>query len=399
MSRFRSRRLCRYLSWMKISLYIHIPFCLRKCLYCDFNSGPSDSKVRSSYVENLLREIVIKSAEYLDREVISIFFGGGTPSVLEAEDISRIMETVRESFFLSDDCEVSMEVNPATDRNRQYFEALRSSGVNRLSIGLQSADDAELKKLGRLHNRATFEDTYMEAVRAGFENINIDLMSGIPGQTTDSLIRTLEYVTSLSPAPSHVSAYSLIIEEGTPFGQIYAKESPKLAELPSEEEEREMYYKTEEFLAKHGYVHYEISNYAKEGYECRHNTVYWQRGDYLGLGLESSSKIGNRRWKNAHTLEEYMQPGGFAERFQEEELSACDEMEETVFLGLRMMKGISITEFENTFRTSFPEHFREVADKYIKLGLIEESDDTDRLMLTKEGISVSNVIFTDFLFT
>lgn len=399
MSRFRNRRLCRYLSWMKISLYIHIPFCLRKCYYCDFNSGPSDSKVRSSYVENLLREIAIKSADYLDREVVSIFIGGGTPSVLEASDIAMILDTVREYFELTEGCEITMEVNPATDRDCDYFKILRSSGVSRLSIGLQSAEEIELKKLGRLHNRAAFEYTYFEAIKAGFDNINVDLMSGIPGQSTESWRRTLGYVLSLSPAPTHISAYSLIIEEGTPFGQIYTEGSPQMSELPSEEDERTMYNDTEVFLSSKGYRRYEISNYARTGYECVHNTVYWERGDYLGLGIESSSKIGNKRWKNVGTVEEYMAPGGITKRVEVEELSAQDEMEETMFLGMRMMKGISISEFERKFGRPFPEHFRAVADKYIGLGLLEEAADGDRLRLTEEGISVSNVIFTDFLFT
>ena len=281
-----------------LSLYLHIPFCVRKCLYCDFLSGPQSADVQEQYVEALCREIQETSPEYREYQVVSVFIGGGTPSVLLPEQTIRIMETLKSCFTLTDTCEISMEMNPGTV-TPEKMNAYRTCGINRISIGLQSANDGELKALGRIHTCADFLKAYEMAVEAGFTNINVDLMSAIPEQTLKSYQETLQKVLALQPQPVHISAYSLIVEEGTPF---YEQE----LSLPDEETERRMYEITDDILRKAGYHRYEISNYAKAGKECVHNKVYWQRGNYLGLGIGSASLIQNVRFHNVTDISSYV---------------------------------------------------------------------------------------------
>ena len=281
-----------------LSLYLHIPFCVRKCLYCDFLSGPQSADVQEQYVEALCREIQETSPEYREYQVVSVFIGGGTPSVLLPEQTIRIMETLKSCFTLTDTCEISMEMNPGTV-TPEKMNAYRACGINRISIGLQSANDGELKALGRIHTCADFLKAYEMAVEAGFTNINVDLMSAIPEQTLKSYQETLQKVLALQPQPVHISAYSLIVEEGTPF---YEQE----LNLPDEETERRMYEITDDILRKAGYHRYEISNYAKAGKECVHNKVYWQRGNYLGLGIGSASLIQNVRFHNVTDISSYV---------------------------------------------------------------------------------------------
>ena len=281
-----------------LSLYLHIPFCVRKCLYCDFLSGPQSADVQEQYVEALCREIQETSPEYREYQVVSVFIGGGTPSVLLPEQTIRIMETLKSCFTLTDICEISMEMNPGTVIPEK-MNAYRACGINRISIGLQSANDEELKALGRIHTCADFQKAYEMAVEAGFTNINVDLMSAIPEQTLKSYQETLQTVLALQPQPVHISAYSLIVEEGTPF---YEQE----LNLPDEDTERRMYEITDDILRKAGYHRYEISNYAKAGKECVHNKVYWQRGNYLGLGIGSASLIQNVRFHNVTDISSYV---------------------------------------------------------------------------------------------
>lgn len=281
-----------------LSLYLHIPFCVRKCLYCDFLSGPQSADMQEQYVEALCREIQETSPEYREYQVVSVFIGGGTPSVLLPEQTIRIMETLKSCFTLTDTCEISMEMNPGTV-TPEKMNAYRACGINRISIGLQSANDGELKALGRIHTCADFLKAYEMAVEAGFTNINVDLMSAIPEQTLKSYQETLQKVLALQPQPVHISAYSLIVEEGTPF---YEQE----LNLPDEETERRMYEITDDILRKAGYHRYEISNYAKAGKECVHNKVYWKRGNYLGLGIGSASLIQNVRFHNMTDLSSYV---------------------------------------------------------------------------------------------
>lgn len=294
----------------ELELYFHIPFCERKCAYCDFLSAPADPPVRISYIKKLQEEIAYYGAQFKEYQVSSIFFGGGTPTILEGYQLAAILETVKKYFHLVADAEITVECNPGT-LTAGKAEKLVQAGFNRLSMGLQSADDRELQLLGRIHNFAQFLESYDLARKAGFENINVDLMSALPGQTLKSWQNTLQKVTALRP--EHISAYSLIIEEGTPFYERFAEDEqireegghPRL--LPEEDVERQMYELTEAFLHTKGYERYEISNYAKPGYECRHNCGYWIRKDYLGLGLGASSLVEHQRFQNTSNLKEYLE--------------------------------------------------------------------------------------------
>lgn len=365
---------------MKASLgiYLHIPFCVKKCNYCDFLSAPATEAVREQYVERLLEEISGYEELLKDRRITTVFWGGGTPSILPGEEILRIMEKLKSSSEFLETAEITIEANPGTVTKEKLL-LWKAAGINRLSFGLQSAENAELRKLGRVHTWEEFEENYHLARACGFSNINVDLMSALPGQTVESWKKTLERVTSLEP--EHISAYSLIIEEGTPFYEAYA-EHPEC--LPTEEEEREMYYETKRFLAGWGYERYEISNYAKPGFECRHNLSYWERKDYLGLGLGAASLLGNIRKTAQPELTEYLK-GNFDG--EQELLSDTAAMEEYFFLGLRKTKGIDWTPYR--------EQYEDVVKQLIKKGLLETED--TYLRLTELGIDVSNQVLAEFL--
>ena len=365
-----------------LEIYIHIPFCISKCKYCDFKSAPSCPKERSDYVESLCEKI--RSYEEFAKayRVVSIFVGGGTPSVLESKQMEEIFCAIKETFKLSDDTEITVEMNPGTVTSEK-LRVYRECGVNRLSIGLQSVNNHELKALGRIHTYEEFLKTYQMAREAGFENINIDLISAIPHQTVESWRETLKKVVELEP--EHISAYSLIIEEGTPFYERYG-EGEHDDELPSEEDERQMYHDTREILASYGYERYEISNYAKPGYECRHNIGYWERCEYLGIGVGAASLIGNERWSFDDSLN--VEP-------EVEVLSTENEMEEFMFLGLRKIQGVSKKKFEETFGVPIKEVYGEVISTMKDKGLLEEVDEYIRL--TEDGIDVSNYVMSEFL--
>jgi oxygen-independent coproporphyrinogen-3 oxidase len=361
-----------------LGIYIHIPFCVRKCKYCDFLSGPANEDTQKKYAEMLLEEIKQYKDLLKKRETETIFFGGGTPSILSGEEIAKILEKLREFGNISKTAEISIEANPGTVTEDKLLH-WKKAGVNRISFGLQSANNEELKKLGRIHTWEAFEENYKLARNCGFENINVDLMSALPGQTVDTWKKTMEKVIGLNP--EHISAYSLIIEEGTPFYDAYA-DHPEL--LPSEEDEREMYYETKRFLASKGYERYEISNYAKKGYECKHNLSYWERVDYLGLGLGAASLLGNVRKSNQTELSEYIK-GNFAG--EEEILDETAAMEEYFFLGLRKMQGVDWTPYK--------EQYAAVVEKLTAEGLLEQEGETVRL--TEVGIDVSNYVLSEFL--
>lgn len=407
----------------ELELYLHIPFCERKCAYCDFLSAPADLPVRISYIKKLQEEIVYCGAQYGEYQVSSIFFGGGTPTILEGYQLAAILETVKEHFNITTDAEITVECNPGT-LTAGKAEKLVQAGFNRLSMGLQSADDRELQLLGRIHNFAQFLESYDLARKAGFRNINVDLMSALPGQTLKSWQDTLQKVTALRP--EHISAYSLIIEEGTPFYERFAEDErireegghPRL--LPEEDVERQMYELTETFLHTKGYERYEISNYAKPGYECRHNCGYWTRKDYLGLGLGASSLVEHQRFQNTSDLKTYLeqeylpQCEGQHERIAEtiqlqeetgltqtghhihiETLDKKSEMEEFMFLGLRLMAGISRQQFEKKFQVTLNSVYGEVLRKLKGEQLIEEV--AGYVRLTEHGIDVSNYVLAEFL--
>ena len=406
-----------------MELYIHIPFCIRKCAYCDFLSGPAEIRTQDRYMEALLKEVSLAGQMHGSdgEQVDTIFIGGGTPSAVNAAWIVALMDRIREVFSVAENAEITMEANPGTltaDKLAQY----RQAGINRLSIGLQSTDDGELARLGRIHTYKEFLENYRLAREAGFTNINIDLMSALPGQTEDSYEQTLRRIVALEP--EHISAYSLIIEEGTPFGDRYGEEDRDTKgedaqesscwRLPSEEEDRRMYHLTKSILAEAGYQRYEISNYAHSGRECRHNVGYWTRVPYLGLGLGAASYYGGQRFTNTREMEEYLQIlewGGedpWKELHREiQRLTAQDAMEEFMFLGLRLTGGVSAMMFRQQFDHTIEEVYGPVLEKMCNQGLLEciEQPKQDGSApeevfwrLTDPGLDVSNYVLAEFLF-
>ena len=388
----------------ELELYVHIPFCVRKCTYCDFLSAPAGEQEKASYVEALIREIKSKRQTYAQYRVSTVFLGGGTPSVLSGECTARIFHALRENFDIDRSAEVTMEVNPGTV-TEEKAAVWKQCGVNRLSIGLQSADDRELAMLGRIHTYRDFLDTWHIVRLAGFENINIDLISAIPGQTAGGWERTLRTAAGLGP--EHISAYSLIIEEGTPFYARYGENRGIISEetglwprLPDEDTEREIYKMTARILAEYGYHRYEISNYAKKGYECRHNLGYWDRKEYLGLGLGSASLIRERRFHNTAVMETYLTTAG-----KLPEVPACedleiltteDQMEEFMFLGLRKTEGICCDRFQEKFGRPIEEVYGQQILELERKGLLKREN--RKIRLTERGVDVSNTVFTEFMF-
>lgn len=448
----------------ELGIYIHIPFCVHKCIYCDFLSSPADVHTRKQYVRALINEIyftregkcankLIKNVlqgdntSYEDMEepavngltsdyalydtvcmadyektimqedisgcvddiksenghiVTSIFIGGGTPSAIDAEDISDILDAVRKNYNVSDKAEITIECNPGT-MDKKKAVIYRKAGINRISFGLQSTDNNELRMLGRIHTYEQFMESYKIAREAGFDNINIDLMSALPGQTMESFKAVLEKALSLGA--EHISVYSLIVEEGTRLSDNIDSFPP----IPSDDEDRQMYYMTKEMLSSYGYEQYEISNYAQKGYECKHNLKYWERCDYLGFGIGAASLYGGRRYTNISDIGRYMDV--LAEitnaldksyvnellqiRTDMEELSKEDEMSEYMFLGLRKTKGIDITDFKEEFGTDIKDIFGEAIEDNIARGLLIH--DGNCLYLSKRGIDISNTVMSDFI--
>ena len=379
-----------------MELYLHIPFCVKKCAYCDFLSAPATDDTIQDYVGALKKEIIQKAACVPKRSVRSIFFGGGTPSLLSAKQIMELMETVKRSFFIEADAEITMECNPGTVTEGKLF-AMKVAGINRLSIGLQSAQDRELQTLGRIHRNADFLSCYEMARKAGFQNINVDLIYGFPGQTAESFSKTLQEVCGI--LPEHISVYRLIIEEGTPFYDWYHKdlerrdagELPKI--LPTEEEEEKMEQALRRILPRHGYQQYEISNYARQGKVCRHNIGYWTGVEYLGLGLGASSMMNACRFQNTSDLSEYIK-----EDFEpREKIQLTKEMqiEEFMFLGLRMLCGVRKHEFYKRFGRDLMQVYGGQIRKLTALGLLTET--TEDVRLTARGVQYGNQVFAAFL--
>ena len=379
----------------ELELYVHIPFCVRKCAYCDFLSAPADDVTIENYVSALIVEIRAHGINGR-KKVSTIFIGGGTPSVLSTEQIRRIFDAIFENFEVSNDAEITIEANPGTLTEKK-LQTYLDCKINRISFGLQSTSNEELKLLGRIHSFEEFVKNYNLARKCGFQNINVDLISAIPGQTVESWKKTLCDVLELQP--EHLSAYSLIIEEGTPFAKLYGEGCEKESMLPDEEAERQMYHITDSILQKAGYHRYEISNYAKAGYECRHNLGYWERVPYLGIGLGAASlTTDNVRYHNVTNLKTYIEHSADLKFIQTdvEELSVKETMEEVIFLGMRKMEGVSILEFETIFGKNLRECYGDNLDKMISQRLIEEKQ--GYLRLTKAGIDVSNQVFAEILF-
>lgn len=391
----------------ELELYIHIPFCVKKCDYCDFLSFPADNRTQRRYVDAVQKEIIYYGALYPDRKITTIFIGGGTPSWLDEEEIVRILHTVREAFAVEHDAEITIECNPGTATAHKLVR-YREAGINRISIGLQSAHNEELALLGRIHTWEQFLKTYDLARKAGFSNINVDLMSALPGQTLETFSDTLKKVLALKP--EHLSAYSLMIEEGTPFYERY-REDEKHREageptelLPDEEQEYAVTKLTQRVLMEAGYHWYEVSNFAKPGYECRHNIGYWKRADYLGIGIGAASLIDNVRYANVRDLEEYCKE---CESLWEElniRKTLCsstepvtreEQMEEFMFLGLRMTEGVSRAEFEQHFGIRIEAVYGDVLRQLQKEGLLVKQE--GRICLTERGMDVNNYVVEQFM--
>ena len=376
-----------------ISLYLHIPFCVKKCHYCDFLSFPGCSLSRQAeYVDAMIQEIHAYREAAEDYEVKTIFLGGGTPSLLEKELVERLFHELYSVWRAAPETEITIEAYPGT-LSREKLIGYHMIGINRLSLGLQSTIAQELATIGRIHNYEQFLANYYLAREAGFDNINIDIMSALPGQTLISYGKTLERILKLQP--EHISSYSLILEEGTDFWENAEIERA----LPSEQTERIMYHYTKKCLQNAGYERYEISNYAKPGYACIHNQVYWTGGEYLGLGLGAASYWKGARFSNTPDMEEYMENCSRARitENRKEIVTATQKsrMEEYMFLGLRMIRGISIREFERRFGIPMDRIYGTVIRSYIGQGLLKIEQ--DRLMLTERGIDVSNSVMADFL--
>ena len=347
-------------------------------------------------MDALIRETKERAEACREYLVTSVFIGGGTPSLAETIQLEELLTTVRERYMLAADAELTIEVNPGT-ADGEMLDRLRKAGLNRLSIGLQSADDRELKDLGRIHTWKQFLVCYRNARQAGFDNINVDVMSALPGQSLVDYCRTLDAVLSLDPAPEHISAYSLILEEGTPLFEMV--EAGRVL-MPDEDTDRAMYHETKRILAQAGYVRYEISNYAREGFACRHNCGYWRRRNYLGLGLGAASLIDNMRFKNGCNIKRYLaDPTGCREDM--EILSREEQMEEFMFLGLRLTEGVDPAEFMRCFGCSLEKIYGRVIEKNIREGLLYQyhckKDGGERLALTDLGLNVSNYVMGQFL--
>lgn len=397
-----------------LELYIHIPFCVKKCQYCDFLSFPADEEMQNAYVEALLSEIAYYGPKCRDYCVSTVYIGGGTPSWLRETQTERIMEALRRSFSVVRDAEVTIECNPGTVTDRM-FSVYRRAGINRISIGLQSANDTELRMLGRIHTFEQFLKTYDLARRNGFANINIDIMNSLPGQTAESFCGTLQQVLRLKP--EHVSAYSLIIEKGTPFYEKYKFDATRQqagllpVELPTEDEVYRMTKLTEQALARAGYVHYEVSNFAKPGFACMHNVGYWRRENYLGLGLGAASLMENIRYTNIREIYPYMEQTKYIReglwQNENEELPATNlhasaerigrkaQIEEFMFLGLRMTEGVTRDDFEQAFGVSIESVYAATLAKLQSEGLLMKR--AGHVFLTEAGQDVSNYALAQFL--
>lgn len=371
----------------EMSLYIHIPFCKQKCLYCDFPSYAGKESLINEYIRALNEEILRKCSKY---KIASIFVGGGTPSYLNEINLESLLKTINLLDF-KDEFEFTIECNPGT-LNEEKLALMKNYNVNRISMGLQTTNDNILKEIGRIHSFEEFKKNYNQARKAGFKNINVDLMFGLPNQSMKDWKVSLEDVMSLEP--DHISAYSLIIEEGTCFYNLYNNDK---LNIPNEEEERSMYLFTKGFLKDYGYNQYEISNYAKVNKECFHNKVYWKCNEYLGLGVSASSFVDEKRFKNIDDIKIYIEKINNNEDVTEEihVNNINDDMEEFMFMGLRMIEGINLKIFKKRFGKDVFDIYDEVIKNNIKKGLLVV--DSEKLYLSEKGIELSNYVMSDFI--
>lgn len=377
---------------MALSLYFHVPYCEQKCLYCDFNSYAVTNGINKNFFDALKKEIFIKSEELGHRPIASIFFGGGTPTICPVEKILEILNYCFERFSIESDCEISIEANPNTV-SYEYLKALKRNGFNRLSLGCQAFNNNILKKIGRLHNCRDIYRSIFAAQKAGFENISLDLMFGLPEQTCDIWEETLQNAIQLNP--HHLSVYNLTIEKNTPFYNLHRKGE---LSLPPEDLQLKMYKTAIKNLSRNDYIHYEISNFALSGYECRHNKVYWNNMEYLGFGPGAASYLNGIRAMNIYSPDEYvltLLSKNEIPVFEKEVLDSGKSMSETLVLGLRLLDGINIKRFEERFGKSLSLEFGEKIKKLQEEQLLEY--DTNRLKLTDKGIFFSNEVFVELL--
>ena len=378
-------------------MYLHIPFCARKCNYCDFLSFSADAGVQQQYIDQLKRELLFAAASCSGKSISSVFIGGGTPSVISESSIAELLSVIRDAYELAPDAEISIECNPGSTM-RHKFASYRRAGINRLSLGLQSADNAELKMLGRIHSFEEFLKSYQGARMEGFDNINIDLINCIPLQRAESWKKTLNAVTMLRP--EHISVYNLILEEGTPF---YKMHEQGFLKLPDEEEQALIDDFTLEFLGQKGYEHYEISNWARPGRECRHNCGYWNGTPYLGFGLGAASCFANTRWSNVREMERYLSlrfdddafdPDAELRR-EKHALSRRESAEEFMYLGLRMARGVDPADFYGRFGLRLEQVYGQQLAKAVEEGLMEKEE--GRYHLSRRGMFLSNRVLAEFL--
>lgn len=371
-----------------LGLYLHIPFCRSKCFYCDFCSFPHPKEETvAQYVHRLCEDLTAQASRCREHAVDTVYLGGGTPSILPAEALIRVLETVKEQYRVTTDAEITLECNPAT-ADAADFKALRKAGFNRVSLGLQSAHDAELKQLGRRHSFADFCNTVTDLRRAGFDNLSADVMFGLPGQSADSYLQTLERLIALSP--EHISAYGLTVEEGTPFGVLQSRGQ---LTLPDEEETERMYFEGIQLLAANGYAQYEISNFSKKGYESRHNLKYWSSEEYLGFGPAAYSDFAGDRFGNSRDMRTYLDGGDIlAERERPDERERENEY---VMLRMRLCDGVSAADFRARFGKDLETYFGEGLSRYLDGGFVQRRG--DGYAFTPKGMYVSNTILSDVL--
>ena len=376
---------------MKIGLYIHIPFCQKKCLYCDFPSHDNLAHLYQPYVAALCREISGMGGVLSGDIVDTIFIGGGTPTVLSADSLRRIVQQVHDNFDLDKNVEISIEANPGTI-DQEKLLTLRAAGVNRISFGVQTFHDPLLVRIGRIHSAAQGIESIKMAKRAGFNNINVDLMYGLPGQTTEQLRASILQAIALDV--THISAYGLKVEEGTPFARM---EQQGTLQLPDEEIDEGMYDLTTHLLPQQGFMRYEISNFAKAGYECRHNLKYWQYQPYLGVGAAAHSFLRSQRLANMTDVATYIRAveEGRSQATVRETPENSIAMAEYVFLALRTVAGLSVENFNHYFNADFSTYYAETIEMLVGKSLIESTGKA--IFLTELGMKYGNVVFRAFL--
>ena len=377
----------------EFGIYVHIPFCKSKCYYCDFISFSSKENIWKKYIDALKKEIIYNSKKLKEKEVTTIYIGGGTPSIIDSKDIVQLLQIIKENYKVKGNCEITIEINPGT-ATEQKLTDYKEAGINRLSIGLQSTKNSLLKQIGRIHTYEQFLDTYNAARKVGFNNINIDLMLALPNQTLDDLKESLNDVIKLDP--EHISVYSLILEEGTKLEQMIKENK---VELLDDELEREMYWKVKDTLEENNYIHYEISNFSKKGYESKHNMNCWNQEEYIGFGLAAHSYIKNKRFSNIDNLENYIENienGNFDKNIiLHEEQTRKEEQKEYMMLGLRKIEGVSIQEFKNKFIDNPIYVFRKELEELVNKDLLEI--DLDSIKLTSKGLDLANVVWEKFI--